>query len=234
MNGKLDILYHDEWMVAVDKPAGHLVHPADEPKDDDEVAMKIIRDQIGELVYSIHRLDRPTSGVLLFGIDREVAKKLHYAFESQQVTKRYLAVVQGQITEEAWECHEPIQKDEGAVERSAHTSFRVLLKREMEDLGEDPLVLIEAVPHSGRFHQIRRHLAGAGFPIVGDYRYAGMEKSDRLGQLLGTGTRMLLQAKSLLLNHPVTGERLLITAELDRAIGRCFPESMISSTHTTI
>ena len=75
----LNILYQDEWMVAIDKPAGWLVHPTSDPKDDDFVAMKVLRDQIGERVYTIHRIDRPTTGVLLMGIDREVSQSLHQA-----------------------------------------------------------------------------------------------------------------------------------------------------------
>ena len=88
----LNILYQDEWLVAVDKPAGHLVHPADQPQEDDLVTMKILRDQIGRLVYNVHRIDRPTTGVLLFGIDSSVAKHLHRALERHEVQKTYLAL----------------------------------------------------------------------------------------------------------------------------------------------
>ncbi|MFC4990801.1 hypothetical protein [Rubritalea tangerina] len=83
--------------------------------------------------------------------------------------------------------------------------------------------MLEAIPHTGRFHQIRRHLLGDGMPIIGDYRYAGVEVSDTLGSLLGTGSRMLLQAKSLEIDHPVSGERMKFEAPVDSAIQRCFP-----------
>jgi tRNA pseudouridine65 synthase len=228
MSEELSILYQDEWLVAIDKPAGHLVHPAREPQDGDLVAMKILRDQIGKRVYTIHRLDRPTSGVLLMGLEKKAAHKLHKALEHHDFEKSYWAVVLGEPKKKAWECHEPIQKEEGAPVREAHTSFRVLETVEhpalIEAEGEEVrLSLIEAVPHTGRFHQIRRHLLHEGIPIVGDYRYAGIEQSDRLGALLGTGTRMMLQAKRLTIQHPVTEEMLTFTAPVGENFKRCMP-----------
>ena len=228
----LKILYQDEWLVAIDKPAGHLVHPAESPQDDDLVAMKILRDQICKRVHTIHRIDRPTSGVLLFGVEKGAARKLHKALAVHDFDKSYWAIIQGKAPAEHWECHEPIQKEEDEPAREAHTSFRVLESRKLEVLASvadkldghgDVLTLIEAIPHTGRFHQIRRHLLHAGIPIVGDYRYAGIETSDRLGELLGTDTRMLLQAKSLTLDHPVSEEKLTITAPVGPNFHRCFP-----------
>ncbi|MGJ8672426.1 MAG: RluA family pseudouridine synthase [Rubritalea sp.] len=228
----LNILYQDEWLVVIDKPAGHLVHPAREPQEGDLVAMKILRDQIGQRVHTIHRLDRPTSGVLLFGLEKKAAHQLHKALEHHDFEKTYWAVVLGVPEQQSWECHEPIQKEDDAPVREAHTSFKVLesfhhpaLEQEAGALGPSSttLTLIEATPHTGRFHQIRRHLLHAGLPIVGDYRYAGIERSDRLGQLLDTGTRMLLQAKSLKIEHPGTGQPLTFTAPVGENFKKCFP-----------
>jgi tRNA pseudouridine65 synthase len=206
----LSILFRDDWVVAVDKPAGQLVHPSDTPAEEDLVTMKLLRDQIEQRVYPIHRLDRPTSGVLVFAIDREVAASLHAAFERNEIEKVYWAVVEGHPTAEDWICHDPIE------DRAAETSFRVLATL------AGPLALVEARPKTGRFHQIRRHLLAAGHPIIGDYRYAGIERSDEWGAKLDTGTRMLLQAKCLRLRHPVTGEALLIEAPLDPVMARVF------------
>jgi len=217
----LDILYQDEWLVAVDKPAGHLVHPADQPQEDDLVTMKILRNQLGRLVYNIHRIDRPTTGVLLFGIDNTVAKHLHRALERHEVQKTYLAIAHGTPKSPQWQCHEPIQKHEGAPIREAHTSFKVL---ENVAIKGTTLTLLEASPHTGRFHQIRRHLLHEGTPIVGDYRYAGIEQSDALGAQLGTGSRMLLQSHSIAFDHPITGDLLHIKAPADPHFTRCFPD----------
>ena len=199
----LKILFQDESLVVIHKPAGHIVHPAEQPQAGDLVAMKILRDQIGVRVYNIHRIDRPTAGVLLFGIDREVSKSLHQNLTDRGMEKVYWAVVEGKPKLAAWSCQAPIQKDADAPLREAHTDFQVL--KTVEHLSGKTISLIKAVPHSGRFHQIRRHLLDAGHPIIGDYRYAGISTSDTNGALLGTGTRMLLLAKSLAFTHPKTG-----------------------------
>lgn len=214
----LEILYQDEWMVAVDKPAGWLVHPASEPQDSDLVAMKILRDQIGKRVHTIHRIDRPTTGVLLMGIDREVSQQLHRALAAHQMSKTYWAVIHGRPPESKWDCTIPIQKEDDKPIREAHTSFQVLETLTSPTLThsshtENRLSLIAATPHTGRFHQIRRHLLHAGYPIIGDYRYAGIDTSDTLSKLLGTDSRMLLMAKQLKLTHPVTNLPLTITAK---------------------
>ena len=216
MNEPLHIIYHDQWLVAVDKPAGHLVHPADHPNENDQVTMKILRDQIGQQVFNIHRIDRPTTGVLLFGIDRDVARSLHRSLEKQQVKKLYWAVVHGEPPAETWECQQPLRKNDDAPERSAHTTFRTMMRK-------DTLSLIEAKLHTGRTHQIRKHLLHAGIPVVGDYRYAGIEISNQLGKQLGTGTRRLLQSHQLTFNHPITKEDITITAPVDPCFSQCFP-----------
>lgn len=190
--------------MIIHKPAGHLVHPAEQPQAGDLVAMKILRDQIGTQVYSIHRIDRPTVGVLLFGIDREVSKSLHQILADHCMEKVYWAVVEGKPERPTWSCKAPIQKDESAPGRDAHTDFHVI--DTTKHRSGKTISLIKAVPHTGRFHQIRRHLLDADHPIIGDYRYAGIATSDANGKLLGTGTRMLLLAKSLTFQHPKTGK----------------------------
>lgn len=220
----LNILYHDEWMVAVDKPAGWLVHPATDPQDDDLVAMKVLRDQIGERLHTIHRIDRPTTGVLLMGIDPQVSKALHIALAAHELKKTYWAVIHGRPTESEWECAEPIQKELGKPIREARTSFRLIetvRHPALAHLEEDKLSLVEAIPHTGRFHQIRRHLVHAGFPIIGDYRYGGIERCDQLGNLLDTSTRMLLMAKHLEFIHPVTKNLITIEAPTDPMFLKC-------------
>ena len=205
--------------MVIHKPAGHIVHPAEQPQAGDLVAMKILRDQIGVRVYNIHRIDRPTAGILLFGIDREVSKSLHQNLADGRMEKVYWAVVEGKPELAAWNCEAPIQKDADAPVRQAHTDFQVL--KTVEHRSGKTISLIKAVPHTGRFHQIRRHLLDAGHPIIGDYRYAGISTSDANGELLGTGTRMLLLAKSLTFKHPKTGETVHVETT-DRLIDQLF------------
>jgi tRNA pseudouridine65 synthase len=215
----LKILYQDEWLVAIDKPAGMLVHPVGGSRDSDGCAMKRLRDQLGQHVFPIHRLDRPTSGVLLFALDKQSAALGQQAFECRNVRKIYHAVVCG-VPPEEWVCEALLSAESGDSPLAARTSFRRLkVSRDFTPV----LSLLEAVPMTGRFHQIRRHLLHGGFPIVGDFRYAGSERGFELGEILGTGTRMLLRAKVLEFSHPRTGASIRIEAPDDPDLCKCFP-----------
>lgn len=215
----LKILFQDESLVVIHKPAGYLVHPIDCPQEGDFVAMKILRDQIGAHVYNIHRIDRPTAGVLLFGIDRDVSKTLHQNLADHSMEKVYWAVVEDKPELSSWSCKVPIRKSETAPFREAHTDFQVL-DTVVHKSGKT-ISLVKAVPRTGRFHQIRRHLLDAGHPIIGDFRYAGIEPSEANGTLLNTGTRMLLLAKSLTFQHPKT-ERTVHVETSDPIIDQLF------------
>jgi len=203
----LEIIYEDEAVVAINKLPGVLVHPADNPQPDDIVAMKILRDQIGQHVFPIHRLDRPTSGVLLFAKSAETAKPLHLDFEEQRVTKTYQALVIGHPELDQWTCDSAIQKAEGKPYRDALTEFQVMHRWLYKG---KPIALVSCFPKTGRFHQIRRHLLEAGHPIIGDYRYAGIETSDAYGKLLNTGDKMQLRAVQLDYVHPLSKKPLTI------------------------
>ncbi len=214
----LRMLYQDAFLVAIDKPAGMIVHPGREPEGPEWIAMKRVRDQLGQRVFPVHRLDRPTSGVLLFALDKQTAGLAQQAFEQRQVTKIYHAVVCGE-TPQQWVCETPLRAHPEDEPLAARTVFeRLAVSR-----GDTVLSLIKATPETGRFHQIRRHLLEAGHPVAGDFRYAGMEESFALGALLGIGTRMLLQAKVLEMRHPQTGDALRIEAPTDADFAKCFP-----------
>jgi len=210
----LQILYQDDSLVAVNKPAGQLVHPSDHPQPGDEVTMKILRDQIGHQVHPLHRIDRPTCGVVLFSTEARVVRILRPAFDENRIKKTYLAVVLGQPDYESHLCQLPLRKREDSPLQEARTLIKVLQK-----ISPD-LTLLEAQPQTGRFHQIRRHLKLLGTPIVGDYRYAGPERCDSYGKKLNIGTRMLLQAKELAFVHPETGDLLTISAPIDPLIAQ--------------
>jgi len=221
----LHLLYDDEFLVAIDKPAGMLVHPGREPEAPEWIAMKRLRDQLGRRVYPVHRLDRPTSGVLLFALDKQTAGLAQQAFERRNVSKTYHAIVCGTAPPE-WLCETPLRENPVDEPQSAQTVFECLSVSAPSTFPNDPsliLSLLKATPATGRFHQIRRHLLEAGLPVVGDFRYAGRERSFQLGEILGTGTHMLLQAKVLELEHPRTGEHLRIDAPADADFLKCFP-----------
>ena len=221
----VSILYQDDALVAIDKPAGMIVHPGREAEGPEWVAMKRVRDLLGRQVHTVHRLDRPTSGVLLFALDLDSCARVQQFFEKRQVEKTYLAVVEG-IAPERWTCETPLQRVPEEAAQPAKTDFErvaVVPAGSFDRLPQLSLTLLKITPYTGRFHQIRRHLLEAGHPIIGDFRYAGAERSFELGEVLGTGTRMLLQAKSLQLPHPYTGVAFEITAPADVDFLRCFP-----------
>lgn len=221
----LAILFQDEHLVAIDKPAGMIVHPGREPEGPEWIAMKRLRDELGKRVFPVHRLDRPTSGVLLFALDKKAAGLAQQAFERREVLKTYHAIVCGEVPLR-WVCETPLGTTPDEPLLPAMTEFERLAVRPAGSFPADPTLLlswVKAIPATGRFHQIRRHLLEAGCPIVGDFRYAGMDRSFAIGEVLGTGTRMLLQAKCLELRHPLTGNPLRIEAPLDADFARCFP-----------
>ena len=222
----LRILYQDEFLVAIDKPPGMLVHPVRELEEAEWIAMKRLRDQLGRRVFPAHRLDRPTSGVLLFALDKSTAALVQQAFEQRNVLKTYQAIVCG-IVPEKWICETPLGTNAGDESLPASTLFERIAVRKAGSFADYPelvLALLKVTPTTGRFHQIRRHLLEAGFPVVGDFRYAGMERSYELGEVLGIGTRMLLQAKALEMDHQYTGASFKIEAPVDRDFAKCFPE----------
>ncbi len=221
----LDLLFQDAFLVAIDKPAGMIVHPGSDPVDAEWIAMKRLRDQLGQRVFPVHRLDRPTSGVLLFALDKATAALAQQAFERRNVVKTYHAIVCG-IAPERWVCETPLSANPEDDALPAKTSFERLAITPEAYFPADPslvLSLLKVTPATGRYHQIRRHLLEAGHPVAGDFRYAGMDRSFELGRILSTGTRMLLHSKSLELAHPHTGVPLKIEAPQDADFAKCFP-----------
>lgn len=157
----MEILYRDSNWVAVNKPSGLAVHRG--WANDDEFAMTLARDALGQWVYPVHRLDRGASGVLLFGLSPAAARALCERFEHQAVEKRYLALVRGAPPEQLSIDH-ALLPDHGAIAQPARTDVRRLAQ-----FGR--YAWVEARPHTGRLHQIRRHLKHVSCPIIGDVKY---------------------------------------------------------------
>ncbi len=209
MDASLDILYQDPWLVAVNKPAGMLVHPGREPEPSDQIAMKVLRDQIGQRVQTIHRLDRPTSGVLLFALDGEAETDLRGQFAKHKVTKIYKAVVAGE-TAESWTATGKLQKLEGEPFREAETHF---MRDGICNINGRGFSILTVTPKSGRFHQIRKHLAQEGSPIIGDFLYGEIEFMERVAEEIGQ-PRLMLHAHELRFRHPFEQREITVSAPL--------------------
>jgi tRNA pseudouridine65 synthase len=211
----LTILYQDDGLVAVDKPAGILVHQARTPEPKEQIAMKILRDQLDQKIFTIHRLDRPTSGVLLFATSEESLRLAHDLFENREVTKKYIAIVHGQ-TPLNWQADTPLRRIETEEPRSALTDFKRLHYRapgSFQNAPELEISIVEATPHTGRYHQIRQHLQLAGHPILGDYLYGDIEHNNLVAEQTGI-QRMMLMSNELHFTHPKTGVPVEIKAPI--------------------
>ncbi len=211
----LEILYQDDYLVAINKPHGLLVHKTNIATDATEFAVQLVRDQIGKYVFPIHRLDRKTSGVLLFALDAETNKSVQKQFLDHTVRKRYLAIVRGYFPDSI-EVDYALTNDRNKTQE-AQTHFRLLTKVEINvPLGKHQTSrysLIEAMPKTGRMHQIRKHCNHLRHPIIGD-RPHGCSKQNRLFLQKWNLSKMLLHAAELFLEHPISKEKLIIEAPL--------------------
>jgi tRNA pseudouridine65 synthase len=220
---QLPILYRDEHYIAIDKPPGLLVHRT-RIADGDRFALQMLRDQIGQWVYPVHRLDRPTSGVLVFGLSSDAARALVRLFERREVEKSYLAVVRGYPDEQGHIDHPLLE--EGASERQqAITDYRRLAQVELPiAVGRYPTArysLLEVRPLTGRMRQIRKHMKHIFHPIVGDTSH-GDGRHNQMFRDRFDCHRLLLQAKRLDFVHPYLKEPLSIRAGSDAGLERLF------------
>ena len=197
------ILFVDEVLAVVDKPSGLVVHRG--WARDEIVAMTLARDALGRRVYPVHRLDRGTSGVLMFALDSETARDLQEQFRAGRVAKRYLALVRG-VPPESGVIDHSLAPRKGAEKLPAITEYRRLGV-------QGRYSLVEAWPRTGRLHQIRRHLKHISCPLIGDVRYGKGEHNRFFRSEFGLH-RLALHALELSFDHPRTGERLTFRAEV--------------------
>jgi len=274
----LTVLYQDEYMVAVDKPAGLFVHRSFMDKDEIYFALQLVRDQIGQYVYPVHRLDRPTSGVLLFALTKEVATLLSEAFANKSsqanavanmaigegegcdlaMVKTYYALVRGHVSVKVTDKitssvlapraedntgsvrgfidhplkekldklgDKNVSRDKPA--QSAQSYYQVIEQASLPiKVGKFDSVrysLVEVQPITGRRHQIRRHLAHLRHPIIGDINYGDNKQNPFFIEHFAF-KRLMLIAKSLEFNHPITNTRMKISASFDDQWHQVFTE----------
>jgi tRNA pseudouridine65 synthase len=214
----IEIVYEDDALLAVNKPAGLLVHRSQIAADESDFLLDRLRDQIGSTVYLAHRLDRATSGVVLLAKSREIAGELGRAFMARSVCKRYLAVVRGWPDAQGLIDYPLPDVRERSPRKSALTRWRTLATATVPiALGKYPeqrYALIEALPETGRYRQIRKHLHHVSHHVVGDTSH-GRGDHNRLWRMHFGMHRMLLHAWQLELIHPVSGVAFTLCAPPD-------------------
>lgn len=203
------LLYEDPYIVAIEKPAGFHVHP---PEDSNHTispsvnCLHILRNQLGKYLYPVHRLDRATSGVLLFGLEPMATRRLSEAFQEQSIKKTYFCVVRG-WTEKAGIIDRPLRSDKDPEERlNSETTYSSLAQVELPISNQKYLSsrysLLKVHPHTGRRHQIRRHLDSISHPLIGDTQYGNGEHNRIFKEKLKI-SGLLLKAYSIEFNHPI-------------------------------
>jgi tRNA pseudouridine65 synthase len=221
----LEILYEDAHYVAINKPNGLLVHRTRIAEEKKEFALQLLRDQLGLRLHPLHRLDRGTSGVLLFAKSPEATAPLVRAFAERQPDKIYFAIVRGYAPEEGT-VDSPIRpdKDNGLKEpQAAVTHFKRL------DTVELPIPvgpyqtarysLVKIKPETGRMHQIRKHFAHLRHYIIGDKKHGDWRHNLMFLEQLESPS-LLLHAASLTFKQPFTKEKIQITAPLPENMQR--------------
>ena len=224
------IIYEDDALLVIDKPAGTAVHGGSGVSFGVIEQIRRARPEARYLEL-VHRLDKDTSGLLMIAKKRSALVKLHEAIRNDHPKKIYLALGVGKLPNDSFHVKLPLFKYTGAQGekmvrvsedgQSAHTIFRVL-NRFSDDLlhqvGLSHLTLVQATLKTGRTHQIRVHLQSQHCPIAGDERYGDYQANKRL-QKLGL-KRMFLHAAELHLDHPLTGEKLILKAPLPQDLAQ--------------
>lgn len=190
-------------------------------------ALQVLRDQIGQHVYPVHRLDKPTSGVLLFALSSQIARAVSELFQQHRVHKEYIAVVRGYAPESGRIDHALQHKPDKYADRDrsrerpaqeAVTRFRRLATVEIpiavDRYPQTRYSLVSLQPQTGRKHQLRRHMKHIGHPMIGDAKH-GKGVHNRFFQQHYGCHRLLLACTTLALLHPVTADTLVLQAQLD-------------------
>ncbi|NRP39632.1 tRNA pseudouridine synthase C [Marinobacterium sp. xm-a-121] len=233
---QLSILFEDDYLIAVDKPSGLLVHPSWISKPDEPTLMGLLKEHYqSDKLHTIHRLDRATSGVMLVGKELESSKTMQEQFQARGVKKEYECLVRGWFSEPQGRIdHALVPKYDKYADplasqdkeaKEAVTDFEVIAQTELDipvgRYSTSRYSLVACFPHTGRKHQIRRHMKHHLHPIIGDTKY-GEGRHNRMFRDHFNLHRLVLMARSIQFSHPVTDELMTIHADLPVDIERLY------------
>jgi len=232
----LEILYQDENLIAINKPSGLLVHKSLIDKSETRFAVQILRDQINQYVYPLHRLDKPTSGILLFALNKEMAKSMSNIIQERETQKEYIAIVRG-ITSEKDEINYALKEvldkmtdskaNQDKEAKEAITEYERLNTIELPfKVGKHETSrysLVRLNPKTGRKHQLRRHMKHIFHPIVGDTTHGDLRHTKFFKNQFNCN-RLLLHASKLSFKHPIFNQVIRINAGFDITFNALFKE----------
>lgn len=198
----IPVVYEDDWLLVVDKPAGLLTIPT--PRKESNTLTNILNtcaQEQGETfrLHPCHRLDRETSGLIIYAKGKSLQQKMMQAFKERQVHKTYIAFVQGALHEQQGEIKKPIEGE------SALTRYKAIEQRK-------GFTIVEARPVTGKTNQVRLHFKYLGHPILGDTKFAFRRDFSIKAK------RLCLHAAALEFLHPVTHKQIRLHAALPRAL----------------
>jgi len=216
---QLELVYRDDHLAVINKPSGLLVHRSRIASGAREFAMQMLRNQLGCHVYPVHRLDRPTSGLLVFALNSDVARTMTEQLTAREVSKTYHAVVRGYVPESGtidYALKEELDKladadaDQDKDKQPAVTHYQCLKQVELpykvsKKHDTTRYSLVQMQPQTGRKHQLRRHMAHIRHPILGDTNH-GDGRHNNFFRSHFDCHRLLLAATGLRFKHPVSGE----------------------------
>lgn len=233
---ELNILFEDEHLIAVNKPSGLLVHPSWIAPRGTPNLTSMLKAYLEGTAYTIHRLDRPTSGVIVFGKSKEVAQQMNLVFAERQVEKTYLCMVRGYTPEEdvidyalkekldkladkMANPDKPAQEAVSAYRRLGTVELPIAVGR----YDQSRYSLVEVKPKTGRKHQIRRHMKHISHPLLGDTKHGDGRHNKAFREHFDLD-RLLLMATELRFTHPITNEDLVISAPVDETVDALFSQ----------
>ena len=219
----LDVVYQSEELVAINKPSGLLVHRSPIDKRETRFAVQELRNQLGQHVYPLHRLDKPTSGLLVFALSSEAASFYGQQWQNNEVYKQYLAVVRGHVQQDQLidyalrlEADKAAGIEAGTEPQVAQTQVQVaeryVVDAQLDRFPQTRFSLLSCEPKTGRKHQIRRHLKHIGYPIIGDSRHGKGPLNRACEAYFGVG-RLWLHCQRMVLTG-WNGEAIEMVAEV--------------------
>ncbi|MFD1553428.1 pseudouridine synthase [Putridiphycobacter roseus] len=213
---EIGTVFEDAWFKIINKPSNLIVHHSNYARNLDEVSLcQWVNKEAGKSLHPIHRLDRKTSGLIIFAKDKTVIPKMQTLFAEHKITKQYVALVRGFVTE-AGSIDSPIRADEAIEYKEAFTAYKPLHSFEVpipvQPYDAARYTILSLKPTTGRMHQLRKHMNKFSHPIIGDPKYGNRHHNHMFIEKFAC-SNLFLHAKTLSFIHPITERPLVINAK---------------------